>query len=586
MRFGGYVLIVAVLYWGQGVIVPVALAMLLTFVLTPIVTPLQRRLGRRPAVLVTAALTFSAIGLAGWGLTSQLTSVVQELPQYQQNIRQKIRDIRWLGRGGSVEKLQNTVADIQNEIQKDTHPDGGARPLIVQASEAAGLWQFPTTLGAWLESFATAGLVIVLVIFMLLERQELRNRLISLFGNVAVTTRALDEAGRGVSRYLLTQSLINLGFGVGVGIGLWCIGLPYVLLWACLAAALRFIPYIGAWISAAAPLLISLAMFADWTHPLLVLGLFLGLELLMNMLVEPVFFAGAAGISAVGLIVAVAFWAWLWGPLGLLLATPLTVCLVVMGRYVRGAEFLSVLIADQPVLEPAVSLYQRLLAGDLAEAGDLVERYVREKPPDSVYDALILPALGYAQRDRAEARLESERERAIVEAASELLDELAPVADTREPATAAATGDGPVLTVLGWPASGEADIAALRMLRQMLAGTPVTLEMLGEVTLVTDVLARARERDARVVFVSDLQPGPPSRARYLVKRLHASAPNMKVIVGRWAPASAADEDAAALIAAGAERVVTTLVESRSELCRLLNVPVPDVGTDAGATHAA
>jgi predicted PurR-regulated permease PerM len=579
LRFGGYVLIVAVLHWGEVVIVPVALAILLAFVLAPIVTLLQQHIGRVPAVLVTVALTFSAIGLAGWGLTSQVNSLAQELPEYQQNIRQKIRDVRWLGRGGSVEKLQNTVADIQHEIQKETNPRPSARPLVVQASEATGLAQLPTTLGAWLESFATAGLVVVLVVFMLLERQELRNRLISLLGNVALTTRALDEAGRRVSSYLFTQSLINLGFGVGVGIGLSCIGLPYVLLWACLAAALRFIPYIGATISAAAPLLVSLAVFADWTHPLFVLGLFFGLELLMYMVVEPVFLAGAAGISAVGLIVAVAFWTWLWGPLGLLMATPLTVCVAVMGKYVRGAQFLSVLIADQPVLEPAVSFYQRLLAGDLAEAADLVEGYARDNSADGVYDALILPALGYAQRDRAEGRLEPEQESAILEAVTELIEERAPVVDTKEPgpATAAASSDGARLAVLGWPASSEADVAALHMLRQTLAASPVALEVLGGATLVSDVLARAREIDVRVVFVADLQPGPPSRARYLVKRLRAAAPDIKVIVGRWAAASPTGEDAAALIAAGAERVVNTLTDSRTELWRLLNVPIPDVG---------
>jgi predicted PurR-regulated permease PerM len=318
--FAGCVLVVAVLYWAQTVIVPVALALLLTFMLSPPVAFIQRGVGRVPAVLAVAMVTFTMLGFAGWALTNQLTSLVQELPAYRQNIRQKVRDVRGAGRTESVETLQKTVDDIRSEIEKSETHGTTARPVVVQSGQTAGLWGFPTALGPLIEPLATAGLVLVLVIFMLLERQDLRNRLVRLLGHgrLTVTTKAFDEAGRRVSRYLLMQSLINLLFGVGVAVGLYLIGVPYVLLWACAAAALRFIPYVGPWVAAIAPVLVSLAVFEGWARPFLVVALFLGLELTTNLVVETYLFAGAAGVSQVGLLVAVAFWTWLWGPLGLL----------------------------------------------------------------------------------------------------------------------------------------------------------------------------------------------------------------------------------------------------------------------------
>jgi predicted PurR-regulated permease PerM len=228
------VLVVGVLYWAQAVIVPIALALLLTFVLSLVVTPLQRRLGSVPAVLLVVVVTFAAFGAAGWAVGTQLSNLAYELPAYEKNVRQKIRDIRWLERGGAVEKIQDTVDGIQSEIAQGDGHGAAAKPVAVQPEQVASLWRLPTTLGAWLEPLATAGLVMALVIFMLLERQDIRNRFISLFGHghLAVTTRAFDEASQRVSRYLVAQSLINLFFGASVGVGLWAIGVPYATLWA------------------------------------------------------------------------------------------------------------------------------------------------------------------------------------------------------------------------------------------------------------------------------------------------------------------------------------------------------------------
>ena len=429
----GCVLVGVVLYLAQAIVVPVALAVLLSFLLTPVVAAFQRRIGRVPAVLAVVLAAVGLLGAGGFIVTQQLASLAQELPAYRQNIRQKIQDVRGAGTGGSVELLQKTVDDIENELHKDEPAAPPPRPVIVRPEQVSGRWSFPAVVGPLVGPLTTAGLVVALVIFMLLERDELRSRLIRLFGygRLAVTTKAFDEAGRRVSRYLLVQSFVNLLYALGVAVGLFFLGVPYAILWAALAGMLRFIPYVGPIVGFVAPVVVALAVFEGWMRPLLVIGLFLALELFTNLVLETVLYAGAIGVSQVALLIAVAFWSWLWGPLGLLLATPLTVCLAVLGKYVPGLEFVSTLISDEPVLTPDLTYYQRLLAGDHADAGDLIERHVAQDDPDTVFDAVMLPALSYAERDRMEGRLEPDEELAVVEATAELL--VAPI-DKKNPA--------------------------------------------------------------------------------------------------------------------------------------------------------
>lgn len=577
LTFAGAVLVVAVLYWARVVLVPVAVAGLLTFVLSPVVVPLQRRLGGVVAVLLVVVVTFGALGIAGWAVTSQIGSLVQQVPAYKQNIKQKIRDLRFLGRGPAFDVVQRAVADIESEIAKGTTTGTTAQPVIVQAAPTAALWGLPTAIGPWLEPVATGGLVMVLVIFMLLERQDLRNRIIRLFGHrhLTVTTRALDEAGRRVSRYLLMQALINLFVGVCVGVGLWAIGVPYAILWAALAAALRFIPYVGPWIAAAAPIIVSLAAFSDWTRPFMVLALYLGLELFTNVVVESIFYAGAAGVSQVGLLVAVAFWTWLWGPLGLLMATPLTVCLVVVGKYVPGLEFVATLMADNVTLESDVSYYQRLLAGDHAEAAELIEKHVREDP-ETVYDAIVIPALNYAERDRMEGRLTADEERAVVEATADLLEDAAELSRPTSADEARVEVARPI-GVLGWPAGGAADVLALRMLGALLAPTSFAFEVLPAPATFADGVRMLRQRGQTIVCIAALPPSGTSGSRYLMKRLRAAVPGVTILVGRWAAPAFGDESSLGLVDAGATHVGTSLIETRDAL-QTLRAERPELAT--------
>src|SRR5262249_47401098 len=321
------VLIIASLYLAQAVLIPIAVSILLTFLLTPVADKLERLgLGRVLSVILIVIVAFSFLGAVGWVVTRQLTSVANDLPTYRQNIRTKIADIRGVSKGGALEKVQKTAEEMKKELEKK---EGSAqaqpkpREVVVQGEQSSTFWPVPLDIAPMLERLASGALALTLLIFMLLQREDLRNRLIRLigFGRLTVTTKALEEASQRISRYLLMQSIINTSFGIAVGIALYFIGLPYAPLWGFLAAVLRFIPYVGTWVAVILPSVLSLIVFQGWLWPALVITVFLVLEVINNMILEPSLYGESAGVSEVGLLVAVAFWTWLWGPVGLLLAT-------------------------------------------------------------------------------------------------------------------------------------------------------------------------------------------------------------------------------------------------------------------------
>lgn len=578
MTFAGCVLVIVVLYWAQAVLVTVALAVLLTFVLTPPVSWLERRVGRVPGILIAVTLVFMALGLAGWGVARQMNNLAEDLPRYRVNILAKIADVRGAGKGGSVEKLQDTIDDIKAGLgQEETGT--AARPLVVIAERVTGFSSF-TWLGPILGPLGTAGLVLAMVIFMLLERRDLRDRLIGLFGSgrLTMTTKAFDEAGTRVSRQLLMQSLVNLVYGLTAGLGLYVLGVPYPLVWATLGAALRFIPYIGPVLGAGAPILVSLAALDGWLGPLWVVGLFVVLELFTNLVLETMLYAGAAGVSQVALLISVAFWTWLWGPLGLLMATPLTVCLVVLGKHVPGLEFVGMLMADTPALAPEYGYYQRLLARDQSEAADLIERHIKTQLPRTVYDALLLPALNYAERDRLEQRLSPDEETAVIDATRELLSDAADSIRRLHPQPAPPTEDAGIpgprapLRMLSYAVNGVADELALGMLAQVVDDLPIDVDVIKTRLSAAELVSFVQAQGVSVVCLADLPPSPPSKARYIVKRLRAALPDVRILVGRWGPPAMVDESAEMLREAGATLVAATLVDTRTYLGGLVELP--------------
>jgi predicted PurR-regulated permease PerM len=567
----GCALVVGCLYLAQALVVPIALAVLLTILLDPVASFLQRFVGRAASILLVVLVAFTVIGLLVWGLGTQVASLTNELPRYRLNAMKRVQEIRGASRGGTLEKVGEAVKDIQREIEKPEGAPAAKAPVpVVQAEKSGALWTFPTAFGPVLEWLASAGLVLVLVIFMLFEREEMRNRLIRLAGQrrLTTTTKALDEAGHRISRYLAMQSLINGIFGTGVGVGLFLIGVPYALVWAFLAASLRFIPYVGPWVAALAPIAISLVAFDDWTHPLLVTGLFVVLELFSNLVLETILYADVAGVSQVGLLVAVAFWTWLWGPAGLLVATPLTVCLVAFGKHVPSLSFLVTLLGDAPALAPGVTYYQRLLAGDANEAMEIVDAALRTGPAEQVYDEIMLPALNQLREDVEAGRVTPEDKATVLDGTREILEDLVAAPAGGEEAPADGVG---VVALFGYPAGDEIDEMALRMFRRVLDPALFSLEIVSGRMLPGEAVAHVQRHGHSLVCIATLPPAPSTRARYLTKKLRAAAPDVKIIIGRWASGGAPDEDDGLLAAAGADGVGRSLLESRTQLYQWLPV---------------
>jgi predicted PurR-regulated permease PerM len=567
--WGIFALVVAGLYWLQPVLIPLALSVLLTFLLSPVVGLLERRgLGRVSSVLVTVLLALSILGGTGWTLTRQLMTLADELPRYSLNIQHRIADLRGASRGGSVEKVQKTVEDVVGEIQKtDTLGVTRQKPVPVVLEPPSIFGQLPNLF----QALASALVVTVLMIFMLLERRELRDRVILLIGyrQMTATTKALDEAGARISRYLLMQSIINGSFGVAVGLGLFLIGVPYAVLWGSLAAALRFIPYLGAFVAALLPFVLSLAMSPGWLQPALVAGLFLVLELVTIMVMEPWLYGQSAGVSQVALLISLTFWTWIWGPVGLLMATPLTVCLIVLGKHLPSLGFIGVLMGDRPVIEAKARYYQRLLARDQDEAIDIVEAYVSTDGRESVYDAVLLPALYYAKQDRDRDLLSEGDAQFVGRATREILDVLAhdaPAVSEKEPE------DHPdpvaLVRILGCPARDEADVLALEMVRSLLDPARYRMEVSRPGMLVAEVVAGVDQHRPALLCIGTVAPGGLSQARLLCKRLRAQCPELKIVVGRWGLHDEMDADREQLLAAGADHVETTVLDTQRALAQV------------------
>jgi predicted PurR-regulated permease PerM len=557
-------LTVGALYWLQAILLPLALAALLAFVLSPAVGLLRRwGLGRVSSALLVVLLLCAILGGAGWVVAGQVATLLNDLPGYKDAIKAKVTALREAGTGSALDRARAALNDLLRVLQPEGREGPGeSRPVpVVVRPEPFSLARLPEVA----HEVAGVVLVILLVIFMLLERQELRNRFIRVvgFGRVSLTTRALDEAGWRISRYLATQSLINVGFGAAFGLALLLIGVPYAVLWGAALAVARFVPFVGVWAAVVPPLALSLAIFDTWLRPALVLGTFVAMEAGVAGGVEPVLLSQRVGVSKVALLTALAFWTWLWGALGLVLAMPLTVCLVVLARHVPGLEPLAVLLSDEPALPTSVAYYQRLLAGDREEAEELVEERLQEVPRERVWDEVVVPALVEARRDRARGRLSEDELQAVVTATREIVEEAG--GRVEEPVAL------PPVTVLGCPARDAADESALGMLRQALNARMVALDILAPGLLTAEVVDRAAERRPALVCIAALPPGGTARVRYLIKRLRARVPDLRILVGRWGPAEDVEGDRRLLVQAGADGVGATLAETRDQLLALFPV---------------
>jgi len=539
--------VISVLYLARAVLIPFAFAITLALILTPAVAWLQKiRLGRVPAVALVLVVTIASAGGIGLVIFNQLVGVANELPKYQQNIHNKLKAMRTPDKG-PLGRAAASVKELGKELTNTQAPAlRGSRPQPVQIVEepANELEYVRDVIQPFLTPLGVFGIVLIFSVFLLIKQEDLRNRLFRLVGlnQLNVMTQALDDATRRVSRYLLMQLLVNACFGALCGIGLYLIGIPYAALWGCVAGILRIVPYVGAVVSILPPLLLSLAVFDNWTPPALVFLLFATLELVTGNLVEPWLYGIHTGVSALALLLSAVFWTALWGPEGLILSTPLTVCVVVLGRYVPQFSFLHVILGDEAVLVAEARFYQRLLAMDDHEARAVADLYLGENSLSQLYDLVIIPALTMAEQDRHKGGLDPTREQFLFLSIKEMLVEFSEKTLKSDAANAgAATDELPVERSLGTspgrvlclPASDEADEITAAMLAQLLeqAGYPAISFSLDPSMQETLGLIDPAAND--IFCISALPPFAFARARTLSRQLQLRFPRTKMIVGVW-----------------------------------------------------
>lgn len=574
-------LIVAALYWAQIVLIPVALAIFLAFLLTPLVRGMQQRgIGRIPAVLAAVGLVVLVLIGLTWFLGYQFTALAADLPAYSENIKAKARNLRQLGAGEVMERLENLMNEVEQELKPDRKAGDGKeardasaepQPVVIKADRPSWLGRTPTYLGSSLDWLGGIGLALVLLIFLLLNREDMRNRLLRLVGEnrLSYTTRAMTEAGERISRYLLMQLIINATYGIALGLGLLLLGVEYALLWGFLAAVLRYIPYLGPWLAAVFPVALSLAISPGWLQPLGVIGFIVVLELISNNFMEPWLYGQSIGVSEVGLLVCAAFWTFLWGPIGLVLSAPLTVCLVILGKYVPQLAALDILLGDQPVMSPSARFYQRLLARDTEEAKELVKKRLEQPEPEKLADELYLPALHHAVAAHKRGDLSEEDEQFVVDTISSFLRDLhrsdglspEPVA---HPGPLAPSDDKPRVKVLACAARNDEDEVPLAIVRTLLDPERWEMDMISADTLTGEAVQLADEADPAAVLIGCVLPGI-AHSRYLCKRFRARFPELKIIVGCWGRDDERQRTKKQLLQAGADEVVFSLLEARDRL---------------------
>ncbi len=539
------VAIVAGLYFGKELLVPFALALLLSFLLSAPVCWLQRlKLKKAFAVSVVVTVAAAVVLSLAWLGVQELSGIVTDLPQYRANMMHKLQSVRNPA-GLGLSKLFQSVDGLRSVAQTGEQPVQKPVPVrVVSAAEnVPAIGPFGVSL---LSAIASAFAVAVLTLFMLLNREHLRNRLLRLMGQgrlLAMTT-ALDDAAQRVSRYLLTQSLVNSTFGALWGLGLFVIGVPYAAFWGVAAAMLRFIPYVGTFFAGICPVVVASIALTGWRRPLMAMALYAALEGLVSSVIEPWLYATRTGISSLAILLSAAFWTLLWGPIGLILSTPLTVCLAVVGRHIPAMEFLYVLLGDEAALTEDVRLYQRLLAQDEDEAAQVLEECLKDMSLTEVFDKVVIPALGMAEQDRHNGNLEESRSEYIQGAVRELIADVSEAA----PHSEAPHQD---LVVGCVPARDEADATVNSMLVHILHAN-------GFDAFSVRSLDELRDRRADVLVVSALPPLAMLPARSLCRKIQKSHPDVKVVLGVWNSENAGDDIQKRLSSSCIDTVVTSL----------------------------
>jgi predicted PurR-regulated permease PerM len=586
--------VVASMSLAAEVLKPLALSILLAFALAPMARFLERRgLKRVPAVVLTGIVVLGALGGVGYVVINQVEELAGELPEKRAQIERKLAGFTSGGKS-KITQAQETMTDLARDL--GAPKAGGSKPQDAQdvriVAEPKFRERLEAMVGPYLEFLTVGSFVLILVLFMMVGREDLGDRIIRLFGDrrISLTTRTMAEVGDRISRYLATLTLVNAGFGVVIGGGLWLIGVPYAMTWGVIAALLRFIPYVGTTVGFALPAAYAIAHFPGWREVILFCLLYLAVETVLNSFLEPVIYGKTTGVSALGLLVAAMFWTWLWGVMGLVLSTPLTVCLAVLGKYVPSLAFFATLLGEESELEPDVRYYQRLLALDQDGATEIVEEALKARTRVEVFDKVLIPALSRAERDYARDEIDDREQALIWRVTGEVIEELEGVEtiDLESVARATAAGTGPsptassTATVLGIAANDHGDALALAMLRQLLEPDDCALEIVTATESPLKLVEAVAEHAPSLVIFSHLPPVGLTPARYLVRRLRARMPGLPIFVGRWGEGGDAALIAERLASSGANAVVFSLAEARA---KVLDATTPKTA-DAAAPSPA
>lgn len=541
-------IVIATLYFGRGLLIPLALAALLGFLLDPLVTRLKRwGVPRTLGVILVVACALGVVGGIGVYVTNQLTGLSADLPTYQNTIRTKLRNLRKAamhpsGWDGALKTLETVQHEI--EVPDTTSSPSPSKPQQVEVVETAAkpMQVAMEWLGRVSEPVATAGIVLLFVILILLDRRDLRDRLLRASGgDLHVATDAMDEASERIGRYLRMQFLVNVSYGIPMGIGLWLIGVPAAPLWGFVAAVMRFVPYVGTVVSAIFPLALAFAVAPDWSMVLWTLALIGVLELLCANVAEPWLYGSSTGMTPLSIIVAATFWTALWGPIGLILSTPLTVCLLVLGRYLPALHFMEVLLGDDDALDEPQRLYQRLLAGDVEEATELANEHVEEhlphKPDEAAitqaligfYDDVAVPALRVATVNHVEIASAEQRLR-VGRGMNDLLNELAEQYPPPAPDSATQTRGRVRCVGARW----EVDSLAAAILTHVFARKGYDASQpVHPLSLLPAEDALVQAGDVDVICLSVFSPQPQARIRLIARKLRRRLPQVRIVVAAW-----------------------------------------------------
>lgn len=549
------------LYFARPIVIPFAFALAFGFVLTPPTSWLQRlKIGRVPSVVIVMTVAVASLAAIGWLVANQLIEVAANLPAYKQNIHNKIQRIQ-APATGTLGRIEQSISEIGSELSAKPAPlptISSPLPVEVVTPEPAPVIYLRDLAQPFLVPLALAGFVLILTVFILIHREDLRNRLLRLVGvsQLHATTQAIDDASQRISRYLILQVLVNGLVGVVIAVGLSIIGVPYPALWGALTALLRMIPYAGILCAAAMPLLLSLAVFEGWVRPALVVALYFTLEVIVSNFIEPWLYGTNTGISSLGLLVSAVFWTLLWGLPGLILSTPLTVCVAVLGRHVPQLAFLHIALGDQDILSTEIQLYQRLLAMDHAEARAVIDQFLKDRPLLDLYDQVIVPALILAEQERHRATLEPAREEFIFLSISEMVAELA-AQEEEEAEPAKSKHPGRVLLI---PAKDTADEISAALFSQLLehAGCAVVSLPAGS----SEELALLHPDSAEdLICISALPPFALSAAAKLGTHLRARFPNARIMAGIWGFPEGREKVLRKMETSGHITVATTLAQA-------------------------